>query len=118
MRKHYNKLVRDRQIELIKKDGNTSSHFFLPESEMVFALRDKIVEEANEIAGACKDKTDLLFNTDLVEELADLHEVLAAFMERAGIAAEKVEAARVRKAAEKGTFKVGIKLMHVDYATD
>lgn len=112
MRKDYNKLVRDRQVELIRKDGNTCSYSVLRDPEVVDALVDKMVEEALEIRDAFMTRD----RASVVEELGDLLEVIACYMQRDGISDEEVTKARIEKGAQKGFFNIGVKLMHVDYA--
>lgn len=106
MRREYNKLVRDRIPELIQKSGYQFDTTTLSETEYRQALRDKLIEEAHEVAQA----TD----RHLVTELADLLEVVEALMESYGIDDERILLERDQKRAEKGGFERKIKLLWTD----
>lgn len=103
MRREYNKLVRDRIPELIQKSGYDYDMTTLSEAEYRQALRDKLLEEAQEVAEAS--------DRELVHELADLLEVVAALMESYGIEDERVLLEQDHKRAEKGGFEHKIKLL-------
>lgn len=103
MRREYNKLVRDRIPELIQKSGYQYDIITLSETEYRQALRDKILEEAQEVV--------LASDRELVPELADLLEVVEALMESYGIENESVLLERDHKRAEKGGFEHKIKLL-------
>ncbi|MBE9144801.1 nucleoside triphosphate pyrophosphohydrolase [Planktothrix mougeotii] len=103
MRRDYNKLVRDRIPELIQKSGYQCDITTLSETEYRQALRDKILEEAQEVVQAS--------DQELVYELADLLEVVEALMESYGIENERILLERDHKRAEKGGFEHKIKLL-------
>ncbi|CAD5979936.1 hypothetical protein PCC9214_04580 [Planktothrix tepida] len=103
MRRDYNKLVRDRIPELIQKSGYQCDITTLSETEYRQALRDKILEEAQEVVQAS--------DQELVQELADLLEVVEALMESYGIENERILLERDHKRAEKGGFEHKIKLL-------
>ena len=103
MRREYNKLVRDHIPELIQKSGYECDVTTLSETEYRQALRDKILEEAQEVAQAS--------DRELVNELADLLEVIDALMESYGIENECILLERDHKRAEKGGFEHKIKLL-------
>jgi predicted house-cleaning noncanonical NTP pyrophosphatase (MazG superfamily) len=66
MRKTYNKLVRDRIPEIIQAAGQEYATEVMSLEEYQQALREKLIEEAQEAADA----------SDLISELADLYEVM------------------------------------------
>ena len=72
------KLVRDLIPELIRKDGRDPQVRYLSGEALVTALRTKLCEEAQEAAEAGSRK-------QLVEELADVREVMFALMAAEGI---------------------------------
>jgi predicted house-cleaning noncanonical NTP pyrophosphatase (MazG superfamily) len=82
MRKKYNKLVRDFIPEIIRQSGNQCEVAIMSEAEFSQALREKLLEEAQEAAGASPQ--------DLVSELADLQEVIDALLAVYGISPEEV----------------------------
>jgi len=97
MRKEYKKLVRDRIPNLLNKKGIKYEIGTLSEEEYRQALRQKLMEEAQEVAEASQ--------VNLAEEIADLLEVIDALMEAYGIKQEEVFLAQDEKRAEKGDFQ-------------
>ncbi|MBS0412108.1 MAG: nucleoside triphosphate pyrophosphohydrolase [Proteobacteria bacterium] len=91
------KLIRDRLVAIMRADGLNTFERALPLPDFRAALAAKLVEEAHEVAAA---ET----RADLVEELADVAEVLLALTDAHGITAAEVEAARQAKRAAKGGF--------------
>lgn len=88
------KLVRDKIPEIIKKD-NIDPEFFVANSEEYYkALIEKLNEEVKEF-----------IESDNVEELADVIEVVYAIAEHKEIGKDKLEKIRLKKADEKGQFK-------------
>lgn len=72
MRKEYYKLVRDRIPEIIQKNDLHCEIVTLSERKYRQALRQKLMEEAQEAAEANEQ--------NLVTELADLYEVMDAIL--------------------------------------
>ena len=103
MRQEYNKLVRDRIPTLIQESGCQCDTVQLSEAEYHQALRDKLVEEAQEAATASPET--------LASELADLLDVIDALMVNCGISQESILLERDHKRATKGGFTKKIKLL-------
>jgi len=103
MRNHFNKLVRDRIPNLIRAAGYTCATEVLDEAEYRQALRAKLVEEAGEAAAADND--------DLIDELADLHEVMMALMAAHGISPETVRKTQMLRREARGSFRQRIRLL-------
>ena len=103
MRQEYNKLVRDRIPEIIHKSGVECQTITLSEIEYQQALRNKLIEEAQEAATANK--------ADLVTELADLLEVVDALLKSYNISHYKVRLEQDNKRATKGDFENKIMLL-------
>lgn len=97
MRQEYKKLVRDRVPNLLSKKGVKYEIETLSEEEYRQALREKLMEEAQEVAEASQ--------VNLAVEIADLLEVIDALMEAYGIQEEEVFLAQDEKRAEKGDFQ-------------
>ncbi|WP_306208827.1 nucleoside triphosphate pyrophosphohydrolase [Actinoplanes sp. RD1] len=91
----HDKLVRDRIPEIIAAHGEVPEVRVLAADRVFPALVAKLHEEADELASAGPD--------DLLGELADVREVLAALTALAGFTEEQVAAA-ARKRAERGGF--------------
>ena len=106
MRKKYNKLVRDFIPEIIRQSGNQCEVAIMSEAEFRQALREKLLEEAQEAAGASPQ--------DLVSELADLQEVIDALLAVYGISREEVLTEQRRKRTERGGFQQRLRLLWTD----
>lgn len=98
----YNKLVRDKILEIIKTNGQKSTHKILTAEEYAVELTKKLVEEVEEYK---KDK-----NTD---ELADIMEVVYALANLHSCTAEELEKIRAEKAEKRGGFEKKILLVEV-----
>jgi len=103
MRKEYHKLVRDKIPEIIQQSGLKCETLTLSESEYRQALRQKVVEEAQEVAVADEE--------NIITELADIYEVIDAIMETYGINRELIIAEQMRRRNERGGFQKRIKLL-------
>lgn len=103
MRKEYHKLVRDKIPEIIQQSGLKCETVTLSESEYRQALRQKVVEEAQEVAVAEEQ--------NLITELADIYEVIDAIIETYGINRELIIAEQIRRRNERGGFQKRIKLL-------
>ena len=96
MRKEYHKLVRDRIPEIIRQNGAHAKVVALNEPDYHQALRQKLVEEAQEAALASKE--------ELITELADLLEVMEALMSITGLSLETVRRTQAQRRMERGGF--------------
>jgi predicted house-cleaning noncanonical NTP pyrophosphatase (MazG superfamily) len=103
MRKEYHKLVRDKIPEIIQQSGLKCETLTLSESEYRQALRQKVVEEAQEVAAADEE--------NLITELADIYEVIDGIVETYGINRELIIAEQMRRRNERGGFQKRIKLL-------
>jgi predicted house-cleaning noncanonical NTP pyrophosphatase (MazG superfamily) len=103
MRQEHNKLVRDYIPQIIRQSGHQCDIAILSEAEFSQALREKLLEEAQEVAGASPQ--------DLVSELADLQEVIDAILPLYGISRDDVLTEQRRKRAERGGFEQRIRLL-------
>ena len=94
MTKKYNKLVRDKIPEIIRKRGDTPVTHVAGEKEYWQKLLEKLGEEVAEFA---KDSN--------IEEFADILEVLDAVAEHKGFDKKTVQEVQRKKADERGGFK-------------
>ena len=95
----YPKLVRDRIPEIIKEqDGWDVPVEVLDDTMFEQRLRQKIVEEAVELATADSE-------THLLEEIADVHEILDELEKLKGFTQEQVKIVQDQKREKRGGFK-------------
>lgn len=117
MKKIFNKLVRDKFIDIYKHDVAQKltmqdySVRYLSSEETLEKLKDKLREETDEVfeAYTATDKTALK------EELADVIEVIDAILFHRKITLDEVFAIRDAKRAKKGGFETGLFLESIDY---
>ncbi|MBI9047649.1 MAG: nucleoside triphosphate pyrophosphohydrolase [Anaerolineaceae bacterium] len=102
MEKHYNKLIRDRIPEIIEATGKEYTVRTLDEEEYLKALQEKLQEELNEY-----------FESNEVEELADILEIIHAILDYQGMRFEELEEMRVKKQEKRGGFKERLFLIKV-----
>lgn len=95
------KLVRDLIPDHIRAEGRKAEVRYLAGDALVAALGAKLVEEAQEAAEAVGERERLL------EELADVREVVAALMDARGITEEELIRAAEAKVQQRGAFRSG-----------
>ena len=98
MRFRVQKLVRDRLPAMMRAEGLRVFERKLDEPAFLAALKEKLVEEAEEVRAASSV-------TELLEELADVAEVVVALRAACGFSAEELEARRLAKRAARGGFE-------------
>ncbi len=103
MRQNYNKLVRDRIPEIIQNSNKRCAIETMSEPEYRQALLEKLVEEAQEAHQASPE--------ELVTELADIHEVLAALLDAWQVDPGQVEQVQRQRRTERGGFDQRLKLL-------
>ena len=90
----YNKLVRDRIPEIIRKKGDVAITHIADEAEYWQKLKEKLLEEVQEFQ---KDSN--------VEELADVLEIIDAIIDFKKFDREEVQRVKSKKVEERGAFK-------------
>lgn len=100
--KSYNKLVRDKIPEVIRKSGKECEVEIASKEEKYNLLENKLKEEVGEFL---EDKN--------LEELADVMEVLFGLADALGYSERDLIEARNKKKEERGGFKKGIILKSV-----
>lgn len=103
MEKQYYKLVRDQIPEIIKNSGNQCETTILSDHEYQKALRQKLIEEATEAATASPE--------ELVQELADLYEVIDALIAATEIDKATILSQQRKRREERGGFSAKIQLI-------
>lgn len=89
----YNKLVRDRIIEIIEAKGEVAKWHVADDAEYRMKLRRKLLEEVEEFLAA-----------ESVEEMADVFEVIDALLTLKGWKREDVLKAQQEKRLKRGGF--------------
>jgi predicted house-cleaning noncanonical NTP pyrophosphatase (MazG superfamily) len=102
----HDKLVRDRIPEIVERAGKRPIFRTLDATAYRLALREKLVEEAREVAAAS--------DAERLDEFADLAEVLDAALAAHGIGAEDLRRRREARNAERGGFAGRIYLESVE----
>ncbi len=117
MKKVYNKLVRDKMVDIYKHDvenkisASDYSVRFMEREETLERLKDKLLEEAQEVFEAY-NKED---KSHLKEEIADVIEVIDAILYHNDISLNEVLSIRDVKKEKKGGFEKGVYLESIDY---
>ena len=115
MKKIFNKLVRDKMIDVWKYDVENKisvsgySSKYISKEETLERLKDKLLEESQEVFEAYTD------DTKLKEELADVIEVLEGIIFHKGFTLEEILTIKEAKKAKKGGFEEGLYLESIDY---
>ncbi len=90
----YNKLVRNKIIEIIKKDGVKPSYHIATSADYLIKLKEKLLEEVGEFNEA-----------ESLEEMADIFEVIYAILTEKGWNVEQVVALQKKKREDRGGFE-------------
>ncbi|MFZ5967401.1 MAG: phosphoribosyl-ATP pyrophosphohydrolase [Bacillota bacterium] len=98
----YNKLVRDKIPDIIEAEGKKAVTTVLSKDEYYKALVTKLQEEVQEFA-----------ESDSIEEIADILEVIDAIIAAKGAMKEQVCMIQKQKRAERGGFEKRIMLREV-----
>lgn len=93
----HNKLIRDKIPQLIEANNEPYEIRVMEEKEFEKELRKKLVEEASELLKTGKD--------DLVNEMADVLELLKSIAVFYKIDFKLIEEKQVKKREERGGFK-------------
>jgi len=92
------KLVRDRIPKIIMEDGKQPNYRKLDHDEYIRYLRIKLVEESNEVV-------DAQSHEELVEEMADLQEVLDCLIQAKAMTKQELREIQEKKNEKRGSFK-------------
>jgi predicted house-cleaning noncanonical NTP pyrophosphatase (MazG superfamily) len=106
MKTKYNKLIRDGIPEIIDRSNCQYEITILSNDDYLIALGEKLIEEATEVSAVLKDSPE-----KLIDELADLQEVIDALLMAAEIDREAIAIKQKEKRELRGAFKGKIKLL-------
>lgn len=96
----YNKLVRDKIPEIIEKQGKTVSFRVLQGGDLIKALKDKLVEETQELINAQT-------RAEIIQEMADVLEVLKVMRRLYDFSMYTAEMVQAEKEFNRGSFMKG-----------
>jgi len=105
-KKVYNKLIRDRMPQIIESNGDTPIYKIISGKNLKIALKNKLLEESEEVAVSKTRK-------NLLEELADTYQALIDLTEECGFTYSNLITEVERKFKEKGGFRNGVFLIEV-----
>jgi predicted house-cleaning noncanonical NTP pyrophosphatase (MazG superfamily) len=94
--KFFRKLIRDKVPEAIRAEGRTPIVRTLNEEEFLAALKNKLLEEVQELRRP---------EADLADEIADVYEVLETLAAAYGRSAGAVKERQAAKRRERGGFR-------------
>lgn len=101
--KTFNKLIRDKIPEIIEAEGRRCVTEVLSEKDYLDHLNKKLLEEVNEY-----------LESQDIEELADLEEVLLTILDARHVDHESFEKIRLDKVEKRGAFKKRLLLKETD----
>jgi len=102
----YNKLIRDRIPEIIQESGGECVVEVLTEQDYLKELQRKSQEELNEYLVASNSE-------EVIEELADILEVIYSLTQCHGFSIEELEKVRQHKKNKRGAFDKRLFLVEV-----
>lgn len=105
--KVYNKLVRDKVPQIIQNEGKVVYYSMLDGDNLRKMLKIKLIEESRDVSKA-------MTKEEMINELADVYEVIEAIYEVFDISEDDVYLINHKKIQEKGTYKSGAYLMCVE----
>ncbi|OHA56374.1 MAG: hypothetical protein A2441_03485 [Candidatus Veblenbacteria bacterium RIFOXYC2_FULL_42_11] len=100
----YNKIVRDKVVAHLTDLGKEPESIEVGPEEALELLKQKLIEEAQEVASADSNK-------ELIRECGDLQEVLDTVIKYAGVDPSIVSAVRKEKFENRGGFDKPTKLI-------
>jgi predicted house-cleaning noncanonical NTP pyrophosphatase (MazG superfamily) len=107
----FNKLIRDKLKQEYVKLDHKATYKTLTDAELFDALKQKAIEEVNEIPADGSKQ-------DIAEELADVLQVLEDIAKRAGISWPEITQAKEKKFEKKGGFSEGLFVEKVELNAD
>ncbi|MER2119001.1 MAG: nucleoside triphosphate pyrophosphohydrolase [Solibacillus sp.] len=103
----YNKLVRDKILEMIESDGLAYNARILESGELLKEIKEKMIEEAKEFQSTETDNESL-------EELADVLELIHTALVTLGRTFEELNEVRLKKKKKRGGFEKAVYLIDVE----
>ncbi|MEK7557972.1 MAG: nucleoside triphosphate pyrophosphohydrolase [Patescibacteria group bacterium] len=108
MRKIYNKLVRDKIPEIIKREKRNPIIEVLSKEKFIIELFKKLLEESKELIKTKNNKTEL------IKEIGDVYEVIDAIINYYKINKKEVVSLKKERKTNRGGFNKRIFLKSID----
>ncbi len=108
MKKIYNKLIRDKIPQIIKKNNQKGDFEKLNKKEFQKALLKKLEEETKEVIEAKDNKEEL------INEISDIYEIIDAMIESFNLNKKEIIQKQKDKRRKRGGFKERIFLKSVE----
>lgn len=96
MKKHYDKLIRDKIVDILKEKNVSYEITEASEGERLEYLKKKIIEEAEEVVSSTEEEG--------VSELADLLEVIEYYAKELGVSMDELKNVQEQKRDKRGAF--------------
>ena len=96
--KKYNKLIRDRILEIIKGAGERPYWRILNKKEYLEEVKKKVVEEAKELTKVKNKK-------EIINEVVDIQELLDVLISELGLTKSQIKKQQKAKNKKRGGFK-------------
>lgn len=105
------KLIRDQLPSIMKAQGIVVHERIMEQGEFIQKLKDKLLEESEEVRQTQNSE-------ELLEELADVLEVIHTLVSATGLSMQQIEEGRIQKRKQKGGFEGRIFNYRVDIEED
>ncbi len=102
--REFNKLVRDKVVSNIERDGEIVNWTQLSGEHLLRALREKLIEESFEVL-------DAIDQDSIANELADTSEVIDGILSHLGMSRDELQQRQKQKRDKAGSFKDGTILL-------
>jgi len=96
--KRYNKLIRDKILEIIKEAGERPYWRILTKKEYLKEIKKKTLEEAKELISAKKKK-------DIINEIVDIQELIDVLILELKLTKQEIKEQQKIKNKKQGGFK-------------
>lgn len=108
----FDKLVRDKMPQIYERFNQTIRSRLLDKNELRRALREKLIEEAQEIPVVDGSREDT------IAELADVEQLMDDLKKLLDVTSEEIAVVKMGKLAEKGGFSEGIFVESIEMSDD
>jgi len=111
LRFKFEKLIRDKIPDIMRQKNVNSFDYIMDQEEYIKELKLKLKEEAEEVIAANS-------KVDLIEELADILEVVYSLANAMDITLDQIEEARILKNEKNGGFASKIYSKYIEIDSD